>query len=187
MHGHSLVLACCCALLAVVPAMAQDDSAPANCVEDSPAVPERVIEACDALLMDKATTEARLPAIFLARAQAFVRQDRLKPALEDLGRVVELRPDNAAAFLRRAELQRTLGETEAAIRDFSVVIRLEPNNANALFARAELYRARVDHRRALADYAAVLRLDPMHEAAAANHKALAHEIERQGVMMPLQR
>ena len=158
----------------------------AGCVAGGEAGPERVIEACDALLTDKATTDARLPAIFLARAEAFVRQGKLKLAIDDLGNVVERRPDNATAFFKRAELHRTLGDADAAIRDFSSTIRLEPKNVTALFARAELYRAKVDRRRALADYTAVLRLDPSHEAAAANRKALALEIERLGAMMPFQ-
>lgn len=174
----------CCLVLASGAVRAQPTGS--GCVAGGEAAPERIIEACDDLLMDKATVDERLPAIFLARAEAFVRRGRLKFAIEDLGRVVERRPDNALAFFKRAELYRTLGDADAAIRDFSSAIRLEPKNVAALFARAELYRAKVDRRRALADYAAVLRLDPSHEAAAANRKALALEIERLGAMMPLE-
>jgi tetratricopeptide (TPR) repeat protein len=174
------------ALMAVtLPAAAQIESKGANCVEGSEATPERVIEDCDELLIDKGTAEAKLPSIFLARAEAFVRQGRLGFAIEDLGNVVERRPDNARAFFRRAELQRARGDADAAIRDFTSAIRLEPKNVAALLARAELYRARIDRRRALADYAAVLRLDPSHDVASANHKALALEIERLGAMMPV--
>lgn len=173
----------CCVLLASGPALGQPQAA--NCVERSEAAAERVIVDCDALLMDKATVEAKLPSIFLARAEAFVRQGRLKLAIEDLDNVLERRPDNATAFFKRAELHRTRGDADGAIRDFSSAIRLEPRNAAALFARAELYRARADLRRALADYTAVLRLDPLHEAASANRKALALEIERLGAMMPV--
>jgi tetratricopeptide (TPR) repeat protein len=145
-----------------------------------------VIGDCDALLADKAVTDAQLPPIFRARADAFVRQGRLKLAVDDLGNVIARQPGDAAAFFKRAELQRMLGDTAAAIRDFSDAIRLEPRNATALFARAELYRAKADRRRALADYAAVMRLDPLHEAASANHKVLAQEIERLGATMPMQ-
>ena len=187
MRCHRLVLVCCSALFAATAAPAQDKPAGAACAEDGATSPEQVIEACGALLMDKATPEARLPAIFLSRAQAFVRQGRPRLAIEDLGRVVEQRPDNASAFLKRAELNRGIGDNDAAIRDLSSAIRLEPGNAGALFTRAELYRARSDRRRAFADYAAVLRLDPSHEAAAANRKALAQEIEQEGALMPLQR
>ena len=175
-------------LLAVtLPAAAQIESKGANCVEGSEATPERMIEDCDELLIDKATAEARLPSIFLARAEAFVRQGRLRFAIEDLGNVVERRPDNARAFFRRAELQRARGDADAAIRDFTSAIRLETKNVTALLARAELYRAKTDRRRALADYAAVLRLDPSNEIASANHKALALEIERLGAMMPVEK
>ena len=172
-------------LVVALPAVAQIAPKGANCVEATEAAPERVIEDCDALLSDKATAEARLPAIFLARAEAFVRQGRLRFAIEDLDNVVERWPDNARAFFKRAELQRARGDADAAIRDFTGAIRLEPRNIRALLARAELYRARTDRRRALADYAAVLRLDPSHEVASANHKALALEIERLGAMMPV--
>jgi tetratricopeptide (TPR) repeat protein len=174
-------------LAATLPAAAQSASKGAACVEASEAVPERVIADCDVLLSDKTTADAKLPSIFLARAEAFVRQEHVKLAIDDLGNVVERRPDNARAFLRRAELQRTLGETDDAIRDFTSVIRLEPRNVAAVLARADLYRAKTDRRRALADYAAVLRLDPANEAASASYKALALEIERLGAMMPVQK
>ena len=184
MHRTLPIWMVCCILATSGPASGQP--AVGGCVEDSQALPERVIADCDALLMDKATTEAMLPSIFLARAEAFIRQGRLKLAIEDLGNVAERRPDNAKAFFKRAELHRTRGDADAAIRDFSSAIRLEPKNVAALMARAELHRAKVDRRRALADYTAVLRLDPLHEAAAANRKALALEIERLGAMMPVE-
>lgn len=185
MHRDSLIRVFCCAFLAGAPAHSADEPKGAACAENSEAAPERMIEHCDALLMDKATPEAKLPGIFLARAEALVRLGHLRLALEDLANVVERRPDNAPAFLKRAVLQRSLGDTDAAIRDFSAAIRLEPKNASALFARAELFREKTDRRRALGDYAAVLRLDPANETASANHKALALEIERLGAMMPV--
>lgn len=181
MHRRLAIAFACWAVATGVAA-----AAPADCVEASPAAAERVIESCDALLADKATVEARVPQVLLARAQAFERQGRLKLAIDDLGRVLEVRPDHALAAFRRAELHRTLGEADAAVADFTRGLRLAPKNVAALFARAELYRAKADRRRALADYAAVLRLEPSHEQAAANHKALAFEIERLGAMMPVQ-
>src|SRR5688500_170577 len=96
-----LAFAFCCTLLAVVPAAAQPTGQ--SCVEGSEATPERMIEDCDALLIDKATADARLPGIFLARAEAFVRQGRPRLALDDLANVITRRPDNAQAFFRRAE------------------------------------------------------------------------------------
>lgn len=174
----------CTLLAAVLPSAARAEPAGLSCVAGGQAAAGRMIEDCDAVLADKTTADARVPGICLARAEAFVRQGRLRLALDDLGNVVERRPDNAQAFLRRGELHRTLGDADAAIRDFSAVIRLEPN-PGALFARAELYRAKTDRRRALADYAAVMRLDPSNEAASVSHKALAQEIERLGAMLPV--
>jgi len=172
-------------LAMMMPAVARAEPKGVDCVEAGEAPPERVIADCDALLADKATAEAKVPGIFLARADALVRQGRLRLAIDDLGSAIARRSDSARALLRRAELNKTLGDTDAAIADFSGVIWLEPKNAGALFARAELYRAKTDRRRALADYAAVMRLDPSNEAASASHKALAQEIERLGAMMPV--
>jgi tetratricopeptide (TPR) repeat protein len=183
MHRLFSIWTACSILLACGAASAQPKGA--SCVGGSEAVVEQIISDCDALLADKTTAEAKVPSIFLARAEALVRQGRLKLAIDDLGRVVELRPDNAQAFFKRAELHRAIGDADTAITDFTSTIRLEPKNVAALFARAELYRAKTDRRHALADYAAVLRLDPSQEAAAANHKALAIEIERLGAMMPV--
>jgi tetratricopeptide (TPR) repeat protein len=187
MGGDFLKLAICSALMAAASVRgAGAEAISTSCVEASQAAAERVIEDCDALLMDQATAEATVPGIFLARAEAFVRQGRLRLALDDLANVIERRPDDARAFFKRAELHRALGDSEAAISGFGEVIRLEPKNVPALLARGELHRSKTDRRRALADYAAALRLDPSNEAASANYKALAQEIERLGVMMPVQ-
>ncbi len=186
MHCHLPTAAFCVFLAAAMPVAAKGEIKGAACVEASNAAPERVIADCDALLLDKATADTKLPGIFLARADAFVRQGRPRLAIEALGNVIERRPDSVSAFLKRAELHRTGGDADAAIRDFSAAIRLEPGNTKALLARAELHRAKADRRRALGDYAAVLRLVPSHEAASVQHKALALEIERLGAIMPVQ-
>lgn len=57
----------------------------------------------------------------------------------------------------------------------------------ALRVRAGAWRAKGDRRRALNDYDAALRLDPSHQAVRADRKALFHEIELQGAVMPLKK
>ncbi|MBX9710619.1 MAG: DUF1850 domain-containing protein [Xanthobacteraceae bacterium] len=56
-----------------------------------------------------------------------------------------------------------------------------------LRVRAGAWRAKGERRRALDDYDTALRLDPAHEAVRADRKALFHEIEMQGAMMPLKK
>ena len=56
-----------------------------------------------------------------------------------------------------------------------------------LRVRASAWRAKGERRRALDDYDAALRLDPSQETVRADRKALFHEIEMQGAMMPLKK
>lgn len=189
------LVAACAGLVPMPFAMAQTppvaapaaQPAPARgaCVEGAEVAPERIIADCDRLVTDKATPETMLAGVFRARAEAFVRLGRLRPAIDDLDNATRRDPRDARSALKRVELRRTLGDNEALIGDLGAVIRLQPDNTKALFERGELYRARGDRRRALADFGAVLRIDSTHEAAAAQRKSLAQEIERIGATMPL--
>ncbi len=167
------------------PAKTQPAPALGACVEGSEAAPERIIADCDRLVTDKATLEAMLATIFRVRAEAFVRQGRLRLAIDDLDSATRRDPRDLRSAIKRADLRRTLGDSEALIGDLGAVIRLQPDNAKALFERGELYRAKGDRRRALADFGALLRIDSTHEAATAQRKALAQEIERIGATMPV--
>ena len=60
-----------------------------------------------------------------------------------------------------------------------------PTLADVLNARGELRRGKGDLPHALADFAAALKLNPQHEAARANHKSLALELERLGAQMAI--
>lgn len=188
--------AACLVACALMPsALAQTPSAtpsaptapppPGACVEGTDAAPERIVADCDRLVTDKATPDGMLAGIFRTRAEAFVRQGRLRLAIDDLDSATRRDARDLRSAIKRADLRRTLGDSEALIGDLGAVIRLQPDNAKALFERGELYRAKGDRRRALADFGAVLRIEPQHEAATAQRKALAQEIERIGATMPL--
>lgn len=185
-HSFEFLVGLAFAMMAL-PSTARAEAETRLCVENSGAAADRVIEGCDALLVDKAAAaDAHVAAILLARAEALVRQGRLRQAIDDLGSVIARRPGDVQPLFKRAELHRTLGDLDAAIRDLDAIVRLEPRHTTALLTRAELHRTRSDRRRALADYAAVLRLEPSNQAARAGHKALAQEIERLGATMSVQ-
>ncbi len=161
MHRSILPFAICCALLlAVVPAAAQAEPKGQSCVEGSKAAPERVIEDCDALLMDKATADAKLPGIFLARAEAFARQGRLQMAIEDLDNVIRRLPDSARAYATRAELYYLSGEYERSLTDFNESIRLDPRQADVFDGRGNAFIGLKQYDRAIEDYSEALRIDP---------------------------
>ena len=84
----------------------------------------------------------------------------------------------AGAFDRKEQIDRAIG-------DYDTALRLDPTLADIFNARGELWRRKGDRPRALADFAAAIRLNPQHEAARANHKSLALELERLGAQMAI--
>jgi tetratricopeptide (TPR) repeat protein len=84
----------------------------------------------------------------------------------------------AGAFDRREMIDR-------AIADYDTALRLDPALADIFNARGELWRRKGDRPRALADFGAALKLNPQHEAARANYRSLALELERIGAQMAI--
>jgi len=76
---------------------------------------------------------------------------------------------------------------DRAIADYDAVLRLDPTSADIFNARGELWRGKGDRPRALADFGAAIKLDPRHEAARANYKSLALELERIGAQMAIKK
>ena len=81
----------------------------------------------------------------------------------------------AAAYGRKDMIDR-------AIADDDTLLRLDPTLADIFNARGELWRKKGDRPKALADFAAAIRLSPNHDAAKANYKSLALELERLGAL-----
>lgn len=90
------------------------------------------------------------------------------------------RPDRVRALLARAGVFVRRDQIDRAIEDYDAVLRFDPTLADAFNTRGELWRKKGDLPRALADFGAALKLNPRHEAARANHKALALELEKIG-------
>jgi len=93
------------------------------------------------------------------------------------------RADRIKALFARAGAYDRIGMIDRAIADYDTVLRLDPTQADVFNTRGELWRRKGDRPRALADFAAAIKLNPQHEAARANHKALAQELERLGAQM----
>jgi hypothetical protein len=91
----------------------------------------------------------------------------------------------AKALLARGDDFGGKGDLDRAIADYGAALQADPAFAEAFNSRGMAWRAKGDRRRALADFDAALRLKPDFEAARANRKSLALEIERLGAQMPL--
>ena len=96
-----------------------------------------------------------------------------------------LRADRIKALIARGGAYDRNDQVERAIGDYDTVLRLDPSLADIFNARGELWRKKGDRPRALADFAAAIKLNPQHEAARANHKSLALELERLGAQMAI--
>jgi tetratricopeptide (TPR) repeat protein len=94
-----------------------------------------------------------------------------------------LRPDRIKALIARAGAFDRKDQIDRAVGDYDTALRLDPSLADIFNARGELWRRKGDRPRALADFGAALKLNPQHEAARANYKSLAQELERLGAQM----
>ena len=96
-----------------------------------------------------------------------------------------LRADRIKALIARAGAYDRKDLIDRAIGDYDTALRLDPTLADIFNIRGELWRRKGDRPRALQDFAAAIKLNPQHEAARANYKSLAQELERLGAEMAI--
>jgi tetratricopeptide (TPR) repeat protein len=96
-----------------------------------------------------------------------------------------LRADRIKALIARAGAYDAREMIDRAIGDYDTALRLDPTLADIFNARGELWRRKGDRPHALADFGAAIKLNPQHEAARANYKSLAQELERLGAQMAI--
>ena len=96
-----------------------------------------------------------------------------------------LKADRIKALVARGGAYDRKDQVDRAIADYDAALRFDPTLADVFNARGELWRKKGDRPRALADFAAAIKLNPQHEAARANYKSLALELERLGAQMAI--
>jgi len=94
-----------------------------------------------------------------------------------------LKADRIKALIARAGAWDRKEMIDRAIGDYDTVLRLDPTLADIFNIRGELWHRKGDRPRALADFGAAIKLNPQHEAARANYRSLAQELERLGAQM----
>lgn len=93
--------------------------------------------------------------------------------------------DRVKALLARAAAFDRKQQPDRALADYDAALGLDATKADAFNARGELRRRQGNRRGALADFTAALKHDPQHQAARANAKSLAQELERLGAELAL--
>jgi tetratricopeptide (TPR) repeat protein len=96
-----------------------------------------------------------------------------------------LKADRIRALIARGRAWDRKEVIDRAIGDYDTALRLDPTLADIFNIRGELWRRKGDLPRALADFGAAIKLNPQHEAARANYKSLAQELERLGAQMAI--
>jgi tetratricopeptide (TPR) repeat protein len=96
-----------------------------------------------------------------------------------------VKADRIKALIARAGAYGRKDQIDRAIADYDAALRFDPTLADIFNARGELCRSKGDRPRALADFGAAIKLNPRHEAARANYKSLAQELERLGAQMAI--
>lgn len=79
-------------------------------------------------------------ALFLQRANIYLRLDSTEKALKDYNRILEKEPYNSGALYIRAGIHAGAGNLDAAKRDYKALLAMDPDNANARLGFAMLYQ-----------------------------------------------
>lgn len=119
--------------------------------------------------------------LLAARALQMAQTNRSDIAMRMLGVVVELQPDYAEAWNRRAYLHYLDGETELALADLKRVLALEPNHFKALEGLAAILENAGESKSALKAYDSLLKVYPAMPGAKASRDGLAQKLEGQGI------
>ncbi|MBI5561811.1 MAG: hypothetical protein HY894_03000 [Deltaproteobacteria bacterium] len=104
----------------------------------------------------------------------YPRSPALAPALEELGRLIRISPENEEAYLARAYLRFMTGEAgyDQAIYDLKKAVEINPRQAMSRSGLGMLYQRKGMRKEAVAEYNEALRLDPSDPAAKEGLKGL---------------
>lgn len=93
-------------------------------------------------------------------------------ALADYNKTLEMKPDNAVAYLGRGKTHYSLKSYDLSVKDFDKALELNPKDSMAFLNRGVSYEKLGETRKAVGDYQKAVDLDPENESAKANLKRL---------------
>ncbi len=96
---------------------------------------EAIADATQVLALQPEVTD---PDLLLLRARAYVGDKKLNPALEDLNKAIEAKPELVDAYIERGMVFMQVRRFDDAIGDLTRAIELDPNNVKAYAIRASV-------------------------------------------------
>ena len=122
--------------------------------------PAAAVRACTRLITQHRAPRKMRASYHFERGRAWVAQKRYGKAVADLGKAIELDPDNAAAHYVRGVVWDELGEYDKAIADYTRVIAFNPAFAIAYHNRGVAWARKGEYDKAIADYTRAIERAP---------------------------
>lgn len=119
--------------------------------------------------------------LLLDRAEAFTARTEFDKAMPLLDAAVDLAPDYADAFNRRAYTFYRMGNLQAALSDLRRALVLEPNHFRAMDGMAKILTELGDKKNALKAYQELLRVHPEIEGGKEAAEELRKDVEGDGI------
>ncbi|MGD0635039.1 MAG: hypothetical protein ABSA13_12300 [Beijerinckiaceae bacterium] len=119
--------------------------------------------------------------LLMQRASASIEAKDFPLALKLLDRLVELQPDWAEAWNKRASVRFFSGDLDGSMDDIGHVLKLEPRHFGALEGMAAILQRTGFEKRALEVYRRALAIYPHQEAVEKIVEKLTLEVEGQGI------
>lgn len=119
--------------------------------------------------------------VLMGRSAKAINEKKNELAMQFLDAVVELAPDYAEGWNRRAYVQFLQNNYEGAVGDLRRALALEPNHFKALEGLARILRETGQKKAALKAYKEILKINPYLEGAKEAADELSTEVEGQGI------
>jgi TonB family protein len=130
-----------------------------------------------AALVKPAATPAPTPpppdfSFYQTRADQNAGKGEFNLALADYNKTLEMKPDNAVAYLGRGKAHFNLKSYDLSVKDFDKALELNPKDSTAFLNRGVSYEKLGETRKALGDYQKAVDLDPANDLAKSSLKRL---------------
>ena len=136
------------------------------------------IDACTSVIVQDGKNGPNLALALYNRALAHYREKTYAATLDDLSRLLALKPDHYKAWDRRGVTYRKIGEADKAIADHSKAISISPKYAKAYRNRGNAFFFKGETQKAIADFSRAIELAPNYPNAL-NDRGAAYENLRQ--------
>lgn len=111
------------------------------------------------------------------RGVALYDKAQFEEAIKCFDNAIRLKPDFAAAYLRRGDAKDELTQFRPALEDLNIVLRLKPDNALAYSLRGIIYSNLEKYEQAILDLNEAVRLSPQFDAAFNNRGVAKYNLK----------